>query len=216
MTRSNHLPVRISTSRAAACLALVGTLAVSASARAAQGPSDSGGSGGSGTSGGSGRSGGSAGPGGPSTSPQRGCRAPGKNLNPVKAGSVGAGGQIDIEGSGRVVLNGSFMTWGTVRGMSIRVTDQRGDGMLRVGASCVPLRPGGSGTRTATVRSPSGRFVVDGTDVRVDISGRGSLAIAVTGSGTGLLNGVGTFTVNNGSPQSWPLKPIDLALAPTN
>jgi hypothetical protein len=70
--------------------------------------------------------------------------------------------------------------------------------------------------RTATVRSPNGRFLVDGTDVRVDISGRGSLAIAVTGSGTGLLNGVGTFTVNNGNPQSWPLKPIDLALAPTN
>jgi hypothetical protein len=108
------------------------------------------------------------------------------------------------------------MTWGTVRGMSITVTDQRGDGMLRVGASCVPLRAAGGGMRTATVRSPSGRFVVDGTAVRVDISGRGSLAIAVTGSGTGLLNGVGTFTVNNGNPQSWPLKPIDLALAPSN
>jgi hypothetical protein len=108
------------------------------------------------------------------------------------------------------------MTWGTVQGMSIRVTDQQGDAMLRVGASCVPLRPSGGGTRTATVRSPRGRFVVDGTSIRLDISGRGSLAIAVTGSGTGLLNGVGTFTVNNGNPQSWPLKPIDRALAPTN
>lgn len=132
----------------------------------------------------------------------------------MKTGAVGAGGQIDIEGSGRVRLSGSFMTWGTVQGMSIKVTDQRGDGMLRVGAACVPLRPSGGGTRTATVRSPSGRFVVDGTSVRVEISGRGSLAIAVTGSGTGLLNGVGTFTVNNGNPQSWPLRPIDLALAP--
>ena len=159
------------------------------------------------------------GPGGPGSSggapPQKSCRAPGKNLNPVKTGSVGAGGQIDIEGSGRVTLTGSFMSWGTVKGMSITITDQRGDGMLRVGRDCIAFRPRGR-VRTATVRSPNGRFLVDGTDVRVDISGRGSLAIAVTGSGTGLLNGVGTFTVNNGNPQSWPLKPIDLALAPTN
>lgn len=206
MRRSDDLPVSTSLSRAAACVALIGAFAVAAPALASNG--------GGGSGSGSGAS--PERPGGPAAAPQRGCRSPGKNLSPVKTGSVGAGGQIDIEGSGRVTLSGSFMTWGTVRGMSIKVTDQRGDGMLRVGASCVPLRSAGGGTRTATVRSPSGRVVVDGTAVRVDISGRGSLAIAVTGSGTGLLNGVGTFTVNNGNPQSWPLKPIDLALAPTN
>jgi hypothetical protein len=206
MRRSDDLSVSTSLSRATACVALIGALALAAPVLGSNGGSNSG----------SGSAPGADGPGAPAPPPQRGCRSPGKNLNPVKTGSVGAGGQIDIEGSGRVTLNGSFMTWGTVRGMSIRVTDQRGDGMLRVGAACVPLRPGRGGMRTATVRSPNGRVVVDGTGVQVDISGRGSLAIAVTGSGTGLLNGVGTFTVNNGNPQSWPLKPIDLALAPTN
>jgi len=157
------------------------------------------------------------------------CRAPGKNLAPVKTGPVvaggqiaieGAGGQIDIEGAGQVRLSGSFMSWGTVRGMSIKVQDRGGDGMVRVGRRCVRFaavpNARGKPVRTVMLRSPRNRFLIDGTNIRVTISGAGSLAIAVTGSGTGLLNGVGTFRVNNGNPQSWPLKPINLALAPTS
>lgn len=204
MSPSEHSGVSFSLSRAAACTALIGALVLAAPVLASN---DGAGSGPESDAS-------PERPEGPGANHKRGCRSPGKNLSPAKAGPISAGGQIDIEGSGRVTLSGSFMTWGTVRGMRIRVTDQRGDGMLRVGASCVPLRSSGGGTRTATVRSPKGRFVVDGTRVRLEISGRGSLAIAVTGSGTGLLNGVGTFTVNNGDPRSWPLKAIDLALAP--
>ncbi|MDA2953997.1 MAG: hypothetical protein O2976_05230 [Actinomycetota bacterium] len=141
-----------------------------------------------------------------------GCRSPGTKLNPVTTGAVGAGGQVNIRGAGRVRLLGSFMSWGTVRGMTIRVEDRRGDGMLRVGAKCIPFKrvtkSGGTRTRVAVATSPRGRFLIDGTDIRVNLSG-----IAITGSGSGMLDGVGTFTVNNGSPQSWPLKPIDLALA---
>ncbi len=148
------------------------------------------------------------------------CRAPGKNLAPVKTDPVGAGGQIDIEGAGQVRLSGSFMSWGTVSGMSITVQDRGGDGMVRVGRRCVRFAPvpdaRGRPVRTVMLRSPHARFLIDGTNVRVTISGAGSLAIAVTGSGTGLLNGVGTFRVNNGNPQGWPLKPINLALAPTS
>ncbi len=157
------------------------------------------------------------------------CRAPGKNLAPVKIGPVaaggqiaieGAGGQIDIEGAGQVRLSGSFLSWGTVRGMSITVQDRGGDGIVRVGRRCVRFAPvpdaRGRPVRTVMLRSPHARFLIDGTNVRVTIFGAGSLAIAVTGSGTGLLNGVGTFRVNNGNPQSWPLKPINLALAPTS
>lgn len=143
------------------------------------------------------------------------CRAPGKGLAPVRGAAVGAGGQIDIAGSGQVRLDGSFMAWGTVKGMTVRVTDRAGDGMVRVGAACVPLVPGSGGRRTAVITSPGQRFLVDGTRMRVEIAGPGSLAIAVTGSGTGVLKGVGTFTVNNGERKGWPLKPIDLALAPT-
>ena len=171
-------------------------------------------------------------PGGPSHSPESGpshsvpshskgdCRSPGTKLNPVTTGAVGAGGQVNIQGAGRVRLLGSFMSWGTVRGMTIRVEDRRGDGMLRVGAACIPFKrvtkADGTRTRVAVAKSPRERFLIDGTDIRVDLSGRGSLAIAITGSGSGMLDGVGTFTVNNGSPQSWPLKPIDLALAAAN
>lgn len=144
-----------------------------------------------------------------------GCRAPGQGLAPVRGAGVSAGGQIDIEGAGQVRLDGSFMAWGTVNNMSVRVIDRAGDGMVRVGAACVPLTPGPGGRRTATINSPAQRFLVDGTRMRVEISGPGSLAIAVTGSGTGVLKGVGTFTVNNGERKGWPLKPIDLALAPT-
>jgi len=148
------------------------------------------------------------------------CRSPGTNLSPVKTGAVGAGGQVNIQGAGRVRLQGSFMSWGTVRGMTIRVEDRRGDGMLRVGAACIPFKrvtkADGTRIRVAVAQAPRERFLIDGTGIRVDLSGKGSLAIAITGSGSGVLDGVGTFTVNNGSPQSWPLKPIDLALAPAN
>ncbi len=156
----------------------------------------------------------------PAAQAQGKCRAPGKNLAPVKTGPVDAGGQIEIEGAGQVRLSGSFMSWGTVRGMSIKVQDRGGDGMVRVGRRCVRFAPvpdaRGRPVRTVMLRSPHNRFLIDGTNVRVTISGAGSLAIAVTGSGTGLLNGVGTFRVNNGNPQSWPLKSINLALAPTS
>ena len=144
------------------------------------------------------------------------CRAPGRNLAPVKAGSVPVGGLIYIEGSGRVRLQGSFMSWGTVSGMTLKVVDRTGDGLAKVAGKCVRFRPSGGRERSATITSPRGQILVDGTDIRMEIRGRGSLAISVTGSGTGDLYGVGTFTVNSGAPKSWPLDTIDLALAPTS
>ena len=93
------------------------------------------------------------------------------------------------------------------------------DLQINPGETLALVGPSGVGKSTIAALIPrfyepqAGRILIDGTDIRVDLSGRGSLAIAITGSGSGMLDGVGTFTVNNGSPQSWPLKPIDLALA---
>ena len=64
--------------------------------------------------------------------------------------------------------------------MTVRIVDRAGDGMVRVGGDCVPMVPAGGGTRMAMLRSPQQRFLVDGTQLHVDISGRGSLAVAVT------------------------------------
>jgi hypothetical protein len=144
------------------------------------------------------------------------CRSAGAaRQSPGKVKTVGVGGQIGIEGSGHVRLRGSFMSWGSLQqDMTIRVVDHAGDGVLRVGKSCVTLRPTRRGTRVAVLRSPRQRFMLDGSNMRVDIIGDGFMCIAVTGSGKGELNGVGTFTVNQGEKKSWPLEPIDLALAP--
>ena len=144
------------------------------------------------------------------------CRSAGAaRQSPRKVKAVSVGGQIGIEGSGHVQLRGSFMSWGTLQqDMTIRVVDHAGDGVLRVGRSCVALRPTPRRTRMAVLHSPKQRFMIDGSDIRVDISGDGFMSIAVTGSGKGELNGVGTFTVNQGAKKSWPLAPIDLALAP--
>lgn len=160
-----------------------------------------------------------AAPGGnrPGPPPKSDCRAPGRNLAPVTAGSVPVGSRIRIEGSGEVRLRGSFMSWGTVSGMDIKVVDRAGDGLMKVAGRCIRFsKPSGARGRSAVVASPRGQVLVDGTDVRMEITGPGSLTISVTGTGTGKLNGVGTFTVNNGTPMSWPLREINLALAPTS
>lgn len=137
---------------------------------------------------------------------------------PAAAGGAMAppGGQIDIEGSGVVRLNGSFLAWGTVTRMDLVIEDRGRDGVVRVGRSCRALTRDKRhpGTRRVRISSPRSRFSIEGSRIRLTIRGRGSLAIAITGRGRGELDGVGTYRVNGGAARTWPVHPINLALGP--
>lgn len=126
------------------------------------------------------------------------------------------GGQIYIEGSGVVRLDGSFLAWGTVTGMDLIIEDRGRDGVVRMGGSCRALTSGKSqpGTRRVRISSPRGPFSIEGSGIHVTIRGRGSLAIAITGRGRGRLDGVGTYRVNGGAARNWTMRPINLALGP--
>ncbi len=126
------------------------------------------------------------------------------------------GGQILLEGAGDVRLEGSFLAWGTVNDMDLIIEDRAGDGVVRVGSVCRALTPDrrNRGMRKVRISSPTSRFTIEGSRIRLRVEGRGSLAIAITGSGHGELDGVGTYRMNGGAPRNWPIHPINLALGP--
>lgn len=126
------------------------------------------------------------------------------------------GGRILVEGAGDVRLEGSFLAYGTVKDMDLVIEDRAGDGVVRVGRSCRALTPDrrNRGMRKVRISSPTSRFTVEGTRIRLRVEGGGYLAIAITGSGRGKLDGVGTYRVNDGADRNWPIHPINLALGP--
>jgi hypothetical protein len=132
---------------------------------------------------------------------------------------AGGGGQMQVNGAGNVRVVGNFMTWGDVRGMTVRVTDRYGDALVQVGKRKV-MRPipkaSGRLRRTITIRpGPAQRVRIVGCRAEAVFRGNGNVMISISGEGRVRLDGVGTFTVNDRPSRSWPLRPVTVRLAPT-
>lgn len=157
----------------------------------------------------------------------QGRQGPGRDDRPVRptgggaAAPTGIGGQIYVDGAGRVRVAGNFLAYGDVGGMEVAITDRAGDARVIIAGRPV-LQPRPRATRRAArprtaVLRPSARQMVtiEGRDVAATFRGDGNVSLSITGTGSVRLDGVGTFRVNNRAAESWPLRPITLPLRPT-
>ena len=153
-----------------------------------------------------------AGPKSPQGAAKTPCPLPVSQRGP----GAGAGGQLEIDGAGRVYARGSFLAFGGVTRMSVTITDRRGGGRVCVGGKPVafPRRATGSPpARTITLRPGARRaLLVEGKDVIARFAGEGNVYLSITGRGSVKLDGVGTFRINGREAESWPLKPLTLPL----
>jgi hypothetical protein len=140
---------------------------------------------------------------------------------PVSQGEPGAGvgGQIEIDGAGRVQARGSFLAFGGVTGMSVTITDRRGGGRICVGGKPVafPRRATGSPPARTIMLRPGARraLLIEGKDMVARFTGEGNVYLSITGRGSVQLDGVGTFRMNGREAESWPLRPLTLPLRST-
>jgi hypothetical protein len=155
--------------------------------------------------------------------PQAGSKSPPKATKtpcplPVSQGEprAGAGGQLEIDGAGRVQARGSFLAFGGVTGMSVTITNRSGKGRVCVGGKSVafPRRATGSPpARTITLRPGALRaLLIEGRDMTARFTGQGNVYLSITGRGSVKLDGVGTFRMNGREAESWPMKPLTLPL----
>ena len=121
-----------------------------------------------------------------------------------------ATGRLQAQGAGAISLEGSMVAFGLIKGTaSVLVQDLAGDSKVTVGGR--QRRIG----RTGTLRlgSATGRFYIQGTRIRVRISGP-VLVASAAGRGRFLLEGAGSYSVNGGDKQDWPDPPEPIELLP--
>lgn len=154
--------------------------------------------------------------------PSKPAQPPGKKAScplPARPGGADVGGQMAIDGAGRVQVTGSFLAFGGVDRMDVLITDRRGDARVCVAGRPVafPRAVRGRGTSRAITLRPAARqnLVIHGRDVIARFTGQGNVYLSISGSGTVRLDGVGTFRVNSQGSESWPMTPITLPLQST-
>lgn len=109
-------------------------------------------------------------------------------------------GRLQVDGGGSVTADGQLVVIGaasTRKGTAtIRVTDRGGDAQVTVNGQAQTARRG------QFVVRQSGRFLISGTSVSVQVNGD-SLSLSIAGSGTVRMRGSGTFALNGAAATSW-------------
>lgn len=111
----------------------------------------------------------------------------------VPSARVLAAGSGTIWIEGRMVVNGSLRSPGTVR-----IVDRAGDAVARMSGAQVRFDRRGR----AVVRRASGILFVAGSRVHVTLGGR-DLVFAVAGNGRMRLRGRGVYRMNHGPVRAW-------------
>jgi hypothetical protein len=106
--------------------------------------------------------------------------------------------QLELRGFGTAQLNGRLVVYGKVEYADlIAVKDWHGDARLFFEGRQYWFKRGWVGIKRA-----SGRFYVQGRDIRVKIKGR-EMSIALAGNGRARLQGSGSFRLNGGASLPW-------------
>lgn len=128
-------------------------------------------------------------------------------VQPASAGPVPQG-ILGANGGGTFILDGDAAVLGAVRGPAVIVVqDRSGDARMRIGGRVVRparTRPGSPFVTVRRIRLADGRrrFLVSGSDMRVRIESP-DMAVNASGRFRVRLNGRGSYTVDDGAPQTW-------------
>lgn len=117
-------------------------------------------------------------------------------------------GQLEVAGSGRVILSGRLAVQGELSGRGVlQVVDRAGDAKVYVAGRQVTLRRG-----RAIVRRSRGIVFVAGSNVSVVSTDKGT-RLFVAGTATVRLAGSGIHRVNLGAYLPWPRAQFRLSAA---
>ena len=126
--------------------------------------------------------------------------APALGARAAQSEAQRASAQLEATGTGAVTLRGRLVAFGLIPGRgSIVVTDFDGDAVVRIDGVLKRI-PRTDVLRLARV---TGRFYVEGSDVRIRIVGTG-VTVSAAGRGRATMVGVGSYRLNDGPELDWP------------
>jgi hypothetical protein len=110
--------------------------------------------------------------------------------------------RLEATGTGAIMLRGRLLAFGLIPGTGkLIVRDFGGDAVVRLGGVALRIPPR---TGRLVIRRASGRFYVEGDNVRIDIQGAG-LVVSAAGRGRALLSGGGVYRLNERPEANWGL-----------